>query len=111
MFYGVDTAIALSTTLNLITEQLGMQEILTVICTDLLSLYECVVELNTTKEKRLIVDIMGLRRSYERRQISEIRWINGNDNPADSMTKNNPSKALQSLNSNNLLSINKQERL
>lgn len=41
--------------------------------------------------------IMGLRKSYERREISEIRWINGEDNPADSMTKINANKSLQKL--------------
>jgi hypothetical protein len=55
------------------------------------------VKLGTTKEKRLMIDIMAIRQSYERRELSEIRWINGNDNPADAMTKGNPVKALQSL--------------
>lgn len=89
MAHGVDTAIALGTTLNLITTQLSIQEIPIVVCTDSLSLNECMVKLGTTKEKRLMIDVMGLRQSYERREISEIRLINGNDNSADSMTKNN----------------------
>ena len=44
-----------------------------------------------------MIDIMAIRQSYERRELSEIRWINGNDNPADAMTKSNPVKALQNL--------------
>ena len=42
-----------------------------------------------------MIDIMALRQSYERRELAEVRWINGQDNPADAMTKQNPNKALQ----------------
>lgn len=105
MVHGVDIAIALNTTLKLITTQLGTKDIPTIICTDSFSLYECMVKLGTTKEKRLMIDIMALRQSYERRELSEIRWINGSDNPADSMTKSNPSKALQKLIDTNELHI------
>ena len=97
MVHGVDIAIAINTTLKMITKQIGIKEIPTIICTDSFSLYECMVKLGTTKEKRLMIDIMVIRQSYERRELSEIRWINGNDNPADAMTKGNPVKALQSL--------------
>ncbi|XP_044717736.1 uncharacterized protein HRG_08378 [Hirsutella rhossiliensis] len=51
------------------------------------SLYECLVKLGTTTEKRLMIDIMALRQAYEQREITNIRWINGADNPADAMTK------------------------
>jgi hypothetical protein len=30
-----------------------------------------------------MVDLMCLRQSYERREITEIKWIDGNSNPAD----------------------------
>lgn len=94
MVQGIDTAIALSTTLKLITKQLKVDDIPTIICTDSFSLYECLVKLGTTKEKRLMIDIMAIRQSYERKELSEIRWINGQDNPADAMTKSAPTKAL-----------------
>jgi len=68
-------------------------------------LYECLVKLGTTKEKRLMIDIMALRQSYERRKLFEIRWINGNDNPADAMTKGTPNKALETLVSTNQLRV------
>src|SRR5436190_23880544 len=105
MVHGVDIAIAINTTLKMITKQIGIMEIPTIICTDSLSLYECMVKLGTTKEKRLMIDIMAIRQSYERRELSEIRWINGNDNPADAMTKSNPVKALQNLVDTNELVI------
>ena len=30
---------------------------------------------------------MYLRQAYERREITEVKWISGSDNPADAMTK------------------------
>ena len=33
-----------------------------------------------------MVDLMCLRQAYERREITEVKQINGNDNPADAMT-------------------------
>lgn len=66
-------------------------------CVDSRSLYECLVKLGTTHEKRLMVDIMCLRQSYERREISEILWIPGDQNTADSMTKAKPCDALHKI--------------
>ena len=44
-----------------------------VICTDSKSLYDCLVRLGSTIEKRLMVDIMCFRESYERKKIAEIQ--------------------------------------
>jgi hypothetical protein len=44
-----------------------------------------------------MIDIMSLRESYENREIDEIRWIHGEDNPADAMTKGAPNKGLERL--------------
>lgn len=73
------------------------QRIPLVLMTDSRSLYDCLTKLNTTNEKRLMIDIMGIREAYEKREITEIRWTNGKSNPADAMTKGTPSKALQDL--------------
>ena len=105
MVQGVDIAYAIGTTLNIITTKLGLPRIPTVVCTDSFSLYECLVKLGTTKEKRLMIDIMALRQSYERREIYEIRWINGNDNLADAMTKGTPNKALETFVDHNKATI------
>ena len=67
--------------------------------------YECLVKLGTTKEKRLMIDIMAIRQSYERRELQEIRWINGQDNPADAMTKSNPNRALEKFLDTNHLQV------
>ncbi|KAI0993761.1 hypothetical protein K3495_g14423 [Podosphaera aphanis] len=105
MVLGVDIGIAVSTTLAMIVEQLGLPEIPMIVCTDSYSLYECLVKLGTTAEKRLMIDIMSLRQSYERREIMEIRWIDGKVNPADAMTKSSPNKALETLMITNCLRI------
>ncbi|EDU43070.1 conserved hypothetical protein [Pyrenophora tritici-repentis Pt-1C-BFP] len=105
MVSGVDIAIAILTTLKIITGRLGLPPIPLIVCTDSYSLYECLVKLGTTAEKRLMIDIMALRQSYERREITEIRWINGEDNPADAFTKATPNRALERFIESNKLSI------
>ena len=105
MVGGVDVGCALNTTINQILSQLSLLTIPKIVCTDSYSLYECLVKLGTTKEKRLMIDIMALRESYQRRELYEIRWINGLDNPANAMTKTNPNKALETLFENNKLEI------
>ena len=92
MAHGYDIAAAIKSTLDLI-----LQPIPLVLCTDSKSLYNCLVQLGTTQEKRLMIDIMCLRQAYERRQITEIKWIDGESNPADAMTKNKPCAALAKL--------------
>ncbi|KAF2022611.1 hypothetical protein EK21DRAFT_105692 [Setomelanomma holmii] len=105
MVNGFDIGIAIATTLRMITERLGLPEIPLVICTDSYSLYECLVKLGTTKEKRLMIDIMALRQSYERREITEIRWIKSDDNPADAFTKAAPNHALERFITSNELTV------
>ena len=105
MVGGVDLAIAISTTLRMITERLELPTMPLIVCTDSYSLYECLVKLGTTVEKRLMVDVLALRQSYERREITEIRWISGNDNPADAFTKASPNRALERLIDSNELTI------
>jgi len=61
MVHGVDIAIAINTTLKMITKQIRIEEIPTIICTNSFSLYKCMVKLGTTKEKRLMIDIMAIR--------------------------------------------------
>jgi hypothetical protein len=97
MVQGADIGYAIASTLKLITKQLGILDIPMILLTDSYSLYECLVKLGTTKEKRLMIDVMALRQSYERREVHEVRWINGEDNPADAMTKASPNRALRTL--------------
>lgn len=57
------------------------------IFTDSLSLFDSLTALNTTSEKHLLIDLSMLREIYERREIADIFWIRGEDNPADGLTK------------------------
>ena len=59
MVGGVDMAIAIGTTLKMITDRLELPVIPMIVCTDLYSLYKCLVKLSTTKKKRLMIDIMA----------------------------------------------------
>lgn len=60
MVAGWDMAYVLWTTLKQITDQLGLPSIPVIMCTDSRSLYDCLVRLGTTKEKRLIVTAASL---------------------------------------------------
>jgi hypothetical protein len=105
MVAGADLAYAIGSTIAKVMEQLELPAVPIVVCTDSYSLYECLVKLGTTKEKRLMIDIMALRQSYERRELYEIRWVNGLDNPADAMTKALPNKALETFVSTNQMRV------
>jgi hypothetical protein len=105
MVAGTDMSFAISSALKMITEQLDLPAIPMIVCTDSFSLYKCLVKLGTTKEKRLMIDIMAIRQSYERRELFEIRWINGLDNPADAMTKAVLNKALETFISTNRIRV------
>ena len=72
---------------------------------DLKSLYNYLVKLGTTQEKRLMVDVMSLRQSYKQQEITEVKWIHGHHNPANSITKVKPSSALKMLIDSNLINI------
>jgi len=66
MVGGVNIAIAIGTTLKIIIDRLELPTIPIIVCTDLYSLYKYLVKLSTTKEKRLIIDIIALWQSYKR---------------------------------------------
>lgn len=51
-----------------------------------------------------MIDILCLRQAYERREVAEIKWIRGETNPADAMTKEKCCQALYNLiNTNDLI--------
>ncbi|XMA19477.1 hypothetical protein WAI453_012268 [Rhynchosporium graminicola] len=106
MSEGFDMAGAIKTTIEQIMEITVLPLIMV---TDSKSLYDCVVRLNTTREKRLMIDLMCLRQAYERKEISEVIWVAGPDNPADAMTKTNCNGALKELLHTNQLVIKPME--
>jgi hypothetical protein len=46
--------------------------VLLILATNSKSLYNCLVRLRTTIEKRLMINVMTLRQFYERREITEM---------------------------------------
>ena len=93
MAHGFDIGATIKSTMDK-TLQVNLPLIL---CTDSKSLYDCLVWLGTTQEKRLMIDVMCLRQAYERRQVTEVKWIDGDTNPTDAMTKGKPCTALTQL--------------
>jgi hypothetical protein len=93
MTHGFDIADAIKSTIDKILRI----NIPLVLATDSKSLYDCLVRLGSTQEKRLMIDVMCLRQAYERRQITEVKWVDGGSNPADAMTKSRACKALTDL--------------
>jgi hypothetical protein len=102
MAYGFDIEATIKSTLEQI---LRIKTLTLLLCTDSKSLYDCLVKLGTTQEKRLMVDLMCLRQSYERREITEIKWINRDNNPANAITKSKPCQALQDLIDTNTVNL------
>lgn len=97
MALGFDIAVAIKTTLDKFLKPWRDNPLDLVVATDSKSLYDCLVKLGTTREKRLMIDIMCLRQSYQRQLISEVWCIEGDDNPADGMTKKKPNGSLTKL--------------
>ncbi len=93
------------TVLKTTTERILKIKLPLVLCTDSRSLYDCLVKLGTTQEKRLMIDVMCLRQSYERREITEVKWVDKDSNPADSMTKSKATSALSRLIDSNKLNM------
>jgi hypothetical protein len=73
MIGGVDMSFTIGSTLTMIIKQLRFPTIPIIVYIDFYSFYECLVKLGITKEKRLIIDIIVIRESYENRELFKIR--------------------------------------
>ena len=69
MAHGFDIGAVIKATLGKI---LG-SAVLLILCKDFKSMYDCLVKLDTTQKKRLMVDMMSLRQSYKRREITKVK--------------------------------------
>jgi hypothetical protein len=105
MSLGFDAAAAIKSTLDQILQPWRQEPVPLTIFTDSKSLYDCLVKISMTREKRLMIDIMCLRQAYERREIAEVMWIKGEENVADAMTKEKCSNALRNMVDTNKLTI------
>ncbi|KAF1827977.1 hypothetical protein BDW02DRAFT_513711, partial [Decorospora gaudefroyi] len=70
--YSVNITITIRSTLNVIIDYLSLSYILIIIYIDSLSLYKCLVKLSTTKKKRLIINIIAIRKAYKRSKLIDI---------------------------------------
>ena len=52
-----------------------------------------------------MVNLMCLYQAYKRHKITKVKWISGNDNPADAITKAKPCQALKTLINTNKLNL------
>ena len=48
---------------------------------------------------------MCMREAYKRREITQVKWIDGKSNPADSITKSKPTNALKNLINTNKIDL------
>jgi hypothetical protein len=71
MVTGADIAFTISFILKIITEQLNMPAVPTIIYTDLYSLYEYLVKLSIIK-KHLIINIMAIWQLYKHKKLFKI---------------------------------------
>lgn len=70
------------------------REITMRVFTDSKTLFHSVTNLCAMTERRLLIDIAGLRDAYRSGDLAEFGQIDSKDNPADSMTKKNASDCL-----------------
>ncbi len=73
------------------------------------SLYDCLIRLNITIEKRLMIDVMTLRQFYERREITEMIWIHDINNSVDNMIKTKSFSTLKTMIDINKINLNTTE--
>lgn len=63
------------------------------------------MKLGMISEKCLIINVISLRESYERCEISEVWWIDGKDNLVDVCMKESLNQALEKLVISNSLTV------
>jgi hypothetical protein len=101
----LDLAYIITVILKIIIDQRNLPEILIVFYIDSKFLYECIMKLRITKEKYLIINMIAIRQTYEKKKLFEIRYINKQDNPTNTITKLLLNKILKKFINMNELTI------
>jgi hypothetical protein len=65
MAHDVNIAVAIGTTVTKIADRLSVANVPVIVCTDFYSFYECLIKLEITKKKRLMINIIAMRQIYE----------------------------------------------
>ena len=71
--YVISTGFDIASSIKATLEAILTLKLLLTVYTDSKSLYEYLVKLRTTKEKRLMIDVICLRQAYKQYEISEIK--------------------------------------
>jgi hypothetical protein len=95
--------------LRIIIDRMKLPIIFLIIYINFYFLYEYLVKLGTTTEKRFIIDIINLKELYKNREIINIRWINNTNNSTDIIIKILLNKTLEIFISINKLTIRIEE--
>lgn len=66
------------------------------------TLFDGLIGINMSMEKRLLVDLALLRQFYEQGEIAEVEWFSTEANPAVVMTKTVSKKTVFSLKEENI---------
>lgn len=69
------------------------------------TVYDILVNIETTTEKRLLIDQQMMRETYEQRETMEVVWIPSKQNPANTMKMKNSSSAVNLLMTSNRLNL------
>jgi len=65
--------------------------------TDSKTLFDSIVSLSSMTEKRLLIDIYGIRQAYRNGEIEQLGWIRSKQNPSDALTKDVKCGALHDI--------------
>ena len=70
---GIDIFIFISFFIVIIINKFNLLRLRIIVYINSFSLYEYIIKLNTIKEKRLIINIIIIRKLYKRKELTEIR--------------------------------------
>ena len=73
MVQSFDVRYVIYYTINTILERFFLPKAPFILYTDLFSLYQYLVQMGSTNEKRLIIDLIALKQLYENKKINDIR--------------------------------------
>ena len=104
IIHDFDIELVIKTTLERMLKNTSL-----ILCTNSKFLYDCLVRLEITQEKRLMIDVMSLRQSYERREIIEMKWIHDHNNLVDVMIKSKTSSILRTVIDTNRINLDTTE--
>jgi hypothetical protein len=77
-----------------------------ILCIDSKSLYDCLIKLDMTQKKRLMINVINFRQLYERRKITKMKWIHEVNNSIDFMMKSKTFSTLKTLIDINTINMN-----